>query len=78
MRRQRGRARQQVARLRHEGRPCRGQGHAALRAIEQARADALLQLGDRLRERRLGDVQALRGAAEVQFLGHGEELAPQA
>ena len=28
----------------------------------------------RLRQRRLGHRQALRGTAEVQFLGHGDEL----
>src|SRR5690606_40409778 len=46
---------------------------SAVRAIEQASADLHLELGDHLTDPRLRDVQSLRGAAEVQFLGEGEE-----
>ena len=42
-------------------------------ALEQRRADASLERFDLLRERRRRDVQALRGAAEVQLLGDGDE-----
>ena len=39
------------------------------------RADLLLELADLLAERRLGHVQPLRRAAEVQLLGDGDEVA---
>ena len=54
------------------------EAHAAARAGKQQQAQALLQSGDGLGERRLGHVQAQRGAAKVQLFGQGDELAPQA
>ena len=48
---------------------------AAARPVEQADAELRLQLVDPLRQRRRGDVQALRGPSEVELLGHGDEVA---
>ena len=48
---------------------------AAARARKQRRADALLQVADRARQRRLRDVQRCGGAAEMQALGDGDEMA---
>jgi len=60
----------------HEERGARrGQLDLALVAREQLRADLLLELADLLAERRLGHVQPLRRAAEVQLLGDGHEVA---
>ena len=42
---------------------------------EQPAADDVLQSPDLLRERRLGHVQPLRRAAEVQLLGDRHEVA---
>ncbi len=55
--------------------PGRGQLDLALVAQQQRRADLLLELADLLAQRRLGHVQALRGTAEVQLLGDGDEVA---
>ncbi|MNP16155.1 hypothetical protein D3C76_1085390 [compost metagenome] len=52
-----------------------GQAHAAIGAIQQARADFFLQGLDLLAQRRLGNAQLLGGAAEMQFLGDGDEVA---
>lgn len=52
-----------------------GEFDAAVGALEQARTDFLLQRLDLLAQRRLGDPQALGGAAEVQLLGDGDEIA---
>ena len=46
-----------------------------LRAVEQRDAQLLLELPDLLAERRLRDVQARRGPAEVQLLGDRHEVA---
>src|SRR5438105_168078 len=78
VRRQRCGAREQVACFGHERGAGGRQFHAALGAVEQPHAQAPFQQRDGLRERRLRDVQALRRAAEVQLLGDGDELAPQA
>ena len=48
---------------------------AARRAVQQRHAELGLEPPDLLRERRLGHVQALGGAAEVAFLGDGDERA---
>ncbi len=53
----------------------RGQLDAAAGAGQQADAELLLQAGDLLAERGLGDVQAGGGAAEVKLLGDGDEVA---
>jgi hypothetical protein len=45
---------------------------------EQLRPERLLELRDLVAERRLGDVEARGGAAEVQLLRDGQEVAQQA
>ena len=57
-----------------EGRAGRRQLDSPARAGEQRAAQLLLQRADLLAERRLGDVQARGGAAEVQLLGDGDEV----
>ncbi len=52
--------------------------HAALRALEQLGPQLALQPLDGQAQRWLRHVQPLRGAAEVQLLGHGNELAQRA
>ncbi len=47
----------------------------ARRPHEQLHAERRLERLDPLAERRLGDVQPLGGAAEVQLLGDGDEVA---
>jgi hypothetical protein len=51
-----------------------GQLDAAVGAVEQPRADRFLQRADLLAERWLGDAEPFGGAAEVQFLGDGDEI----
>ena len=58
--------------------PGRSQFDAAGRSGEELTSSLALQLADLLGEWRLGDVQALRGAAEVQFLGDGTEIPQMA
>lgn len=52
-----------------------GERDAAAVPFEQRHAEAPFELADRPRQRRLGDAQAARGAAEVQFLGDRDEVA---
>ncbi len=52
-----------------------GERHRAPRAHEQLHPQLGLQRADLLAQRRLGDVQAKRGAREVQLLGDGDEIA---
>lgn len=52
----------------------RGQGDGAAGAVEQGDAEAAFEALDRLGQGRLGDAEAGGGAAEVQFLGHRQEL----
>ncbi|MCY1182798.1 hypothetical protein D9M73_233760 [compost metagenome] len=61
-------------RLVEEQPPGRGQGDAAVGAVEQARADFLFQRLDLLAQRRLGNAQLSGGAAEMQLLGDGDEV----
>ena len=51
-----------------------GQLDPAAGAVQQPAAELLLEPADLLAQRRLGDVQAGRGAAEVQLLGDGDEV----
>ncbi len=44
-------------------------------AYEQLGAEAALELGDGAGQRRLGDAEALGGAADVRLLGDGDEVA---
>ena len=48
---------------------------AARGPVEERLPELGLEAADLLRERRLRDVQALGGAAEVPLLGHGDEVA---
>jgi hypothetical protein len=52
-----------------------GEPDLATATDEQARTDLLLELADRHAERRLRHVQPLGRAAEIQFLGDGDEVA---
>ena len=45
--------------------------------MEELNSEPALQLPDRLRERRLRDVQALGRASEMPLLGHGQEVAQE-
>ena len=49
--------------------------HAAMCAREELDAELDLELAHLLAHRRLGDVQPLGGAPEVQLLGHRHEVA---
>ena len=53
----------------------RRQRHPPARPREQLQAERRFELGDPLRQRRRRDVQARRGATEVAFLGHSDEVA---
>ncbi len=66
----------QAADLAEETPAQQGELDAAPGAVEQAHAQRALHLRDRLGHGWLGHVQALGGTAEMQFLGHGDELAP--
>ena len=65
------------ARGREHRRPGLGQLHPRARAVEQPDAELALEPRDLLAERRLGHVQALGGAAEVQLVGERDERAQQ-
>jgi hypothetical protein len=54
------------------GRQGRQQAFAA--AFEQAHVEAVFQLPDLLGQRRLGDRQALGGAAHMAFFVHRDEI----
>jgi len=47
-------------------------------ADEQVGAEGALELVDLVAQRRLGDVQARGGPAEMELLGDGQEVAQQA
>jgi hypothetical protein len=51
-----------------------GQRNAALRPVEQAHSELVLELADLLGDGRLRYVEALGRAAEVEFLGDGYEV----
>jgi hypothetical protein len=51
-----------------------GEPHGAGGALEQGQAELPFQPSNLLADRRLHDVQPRRGPAEVQLLGHGEEV----
>src|SRR4051794_31478973 len=69
---------QHAARLLEQRTARGGQRDAALRAVEEPDAELLLELADLLADRRLGDVEPLRGAAEVQLFGDGDEVPEMA
>ena len=65
---------QDVLRAGQEGAARVVQRHAPAVAVEQRRADFLLQLADLLRQRRLRHAQLFGGAGEVFGLGGGDEI----
>ncbi len=48
----------------------------AVPALQQPHPDLCLELADRLRQGRLGDVQRSGGAGHMAGLGDGDEVAP--
>jgi hypothetical protein len=44
-------------------------------STQQADAELVLEAGDRLRQRRLGDVETLGCSPEMELLGDGDEVA---
>ena len=52
-----------------------GQPDFTLRSIKQLDAKSFFQLADLLAQRRLADMQAYCGTAEMQFLGDGDQIA---
>ena len=52
-----------------------GKRYVAVGALEQAHPELVFQRLNLLTERRLGDAQQLRGAAEMQLFGNGYEVA---
>ena len=52
----------------------RGERGAAARPVDQRRAEVAFQLPDLRADPGLADVDALRGAGEVRFLGDGDEV----
>jgi hypothetical protein len=62
-----------AARLVEERRAGRGKGDGAVRAVQEAHAELLLQLAHLFADGRLRDVQPLRGTAEMQLFGDGDE-----
>ncbi|MCY1228651.1 hypothetical protein D9M72_409780 [compost metagenome] len=72
------RALKNVLRAGEEGAARVVQDDAAAGAVEQRRADLLLQLADLLGQRRLRHAQLFRRAREVLGLGGGDEIAQMA
>jgi hypothetical protein len=62
-------------RVAQEGLSRRGHLHAPARPREQLAAQLVLQQPDLVAQRRLGHVEPLGGAAEVQLLGDRHEIA---
>ena len=63
------------ARRLEQGHARLGQGDAPRRALEQPRAELVLEPRDRRAQGLLGDVQPLGGPREVQLLRDGDEIA---
>ena len=66
---------QDRARVAQEGLAGRRHLHAPARPREELAAQLVLQQPDLVAQRRLGHVEPLGGAAEVQLLGDGHEVA---
>ena len=62
-------------RVRQERLPDRRQRDAPARAVEELRADLVLEGADLLAQRRLRDEDARGGAAEVELVGDGDKVA---
>ena len=69
------RLRQQAPRFRQQGGAGGRERHAAAAAHEQRRGQQRFQSLDRLRQRRLGHVQASGGPAEMELFGDGDKIA---
>jgi hypothetical protein len=67
--------RQDLPRFLQKCMPGLGQRQMPLGAMEQRHAQFLLERTNLHRQRRLRDMQFLRGPAEVQFLGNHDEIA---
>src|SRR5215212_7304548 len=61
--------------LREQGRAAGGERDRAPIAVEQVYLKVPFQRLDLLRQRRARDVQPVSGAAEIQLLGDGKEIA---
>ncbi|MPN36842.1 hypothetical protein SDC9_184354 [bioreactor metagenome] len=68
---------QHLARLMQKGLTCRRELHALGVALHEYRAQILLQRLERHAQRRLGDAQALGGAAEVRLFGQDHKVTQQ-
>jgi len=66
---------QGAPRIGHQGRAGRRQRHPLGAALQQLRPHAVLELLDRHRQGRLGDMQDFGGAAVAAEFGDGDELA---
>jgi len=55
--------------------PGLGEAHAARQSLEECASYFFFELSYLPRESRLNDVQPLRGAPEMLFLAHGDEIA---
>ena len=60
--------------LRQQCPTCRRELDPAAGSFQQRHAELLLQPSDLMAQRRLGDMQALRGATEVKLFGDGDEV----
>ncbi len=74
----RGGLRQQRLRLLLQQPAGVGEPHTAAVALEQLHPELGLEPADLLAQRRLGDVQALRGPTEVELVGNRGEVAQMA
>ena len=70
-------SRQRRARVRKQSLARLRQRNATRRSVEQALANPRLELLDLRGERLLGEVQAMRGAREIELLGYRNERAQQ-
>ena len=61
--------------MEQEARAGFGQAYATCAPLEERDAELGLQVPDLAAQRRLRDVQALGGTADVSFLGHHHEIA---
>jgi len=68
---------QRAPRLLEYSSPGRTQHDPSAGAVEQPDAEGTFQVADLARKRRLGDAQAVGGAAVVEFVGHRGERPPQ-
>jgi len=70
--------RERRARLGEKDLACRRERDLPLSTREELDADLALQLTDLLTERRLSGFEPLRGPAEIQLLGDGDEVPEMA